>query len=273
MLKIGDFSKLSRVSVKTLRYYDEIGLLKPAQIDRFSKYRYYRYDQMPRVNRILALKDLGLSLEQIGILLDDDLPAEQLRGMLRLKLTEIESEVTAAQTRLALVEARLQHIEQETEMSNYDVITKRVEPFKVACLRDIVPTPPDQGKLWDELETFLTENQIRRTGPCLSLYHDDEYKEKDWDIEVCEPIEGGLPALPRIQTRQLPGAEEMACVMHHGPFTTIGEAYDALMKWIDRNGYHISGPAREVYLQSPTKPGDQTDPNTITEVQFPVTKG
>jgi len=98
--------------VKTLRYYDEIGLLKPAQVDRFTGYRYYSEDQLPRLNRILALKDLGLSLEQIGRLLDDDLPPAQLRGMLRLKQAEIQQCVEEEQARLARVEMRLRQIEQ-----------------------------------------------------------------------------------------------------------------------------------------------------------------
>jgi DNA-binding transcriptional MerR regulator len=106
MFKIGDFSKLSRVSVKTLRYYDEVGLLKPIQIDRFTGYRFYSVDQLPRLNRILALKDLGFSLEQIGRLLDEELPPSELRGMLRLKQGELQQQVDEQQSRLARVEAR-----------------------------------------------------------------------------------------------------------------------------------------------------------------------
>jgi len=90
MFKIGEFSKLSQVTVKTLRYYDEIGLLKPAKVDRFTSYRYYSADQLPRLNRILALKDLGLSLAQVAQLLDGDLPPAQIRGMLRLKQAELQ---------------------------------------------------------------------------------------------------------------------------------------------------------------------------------------
>jgi len=272
MLKIGDFSKLSRVSVKTLRYYDGIGLLKPLQVDRFTAYRYYSYEQLPRLNRILALKDLGMALEQIARLLDEELPPEQLRGMLRLKQAEIEGEVAEAQARLARVEARLRLIEQEDVMSKYDVILKKVAPLEVASVRGVVPTPPDQGMLWQELEEYLAARRVRATGPCLSLYHDDEHKEKDWDIEVCEPIEAELPESQRVKVYKLPAVDAMACVVHHGPFSTIGEAYDALMKWIDSNSYHITGPAREIYLQTPAKSGDQQDPNTVTEVQFPVTR-
>jgi len=88
MIRIGDFSKLSRIPVKTLRYYDEMGLLQPVQVDPFTGYRLYEYSQLSDLNRILALKDLGFSLEEIGRLLDDGLSVEQMRGMLKLRETE-----------------------------------------------------------------------------------------------------------------------------------------------------------------------------------------
>jgi DNA-binding transcriptional MerR regulator len=269
MFRIGDFSKLSRVGVKTLRYYDEVGLLKPAHVDDFTGYRYYTYEQLPRLNRILALKDLGFSLEQISQLLAEDLPLDQMRGMLKLRQAEIRQQVQEHTERLRRVEARLRQIEQENMMSKYDIVIKKVEPFKVAALRGVVPTPPDQGRLWQELEDHLAAQHVRPVGPCLSLYHDDEYKERDWDIEVCEPIDGSLLESSLVKVRQLPGAETVACVVHHGPFVTIGEAYNALMKWISASGYHIVGPGREVYLRA-AKNGDQNDPDTITEIQFPV---
>lgn len=271
MIRIGDFSKLSRVTVKTLRYYDQVGLLKPARVDEFTGYRYYTYEQLPRLNRILTLKDLGFSLEEIGQLLIADLSVDQMRGMLKLRQVEIKQRVRDEMERLKQVEARLSQIEQEDKMSKYDVVLKKVEPLRVAALRGVVPTPPDQGRLWHELEGYLAQKSARPVGACLSLYYDEEYKEKDWDIEVCEPIEDLLPETERVKVRELAGVETMACVVHHGPFTTIGEAYDALLKWIAENDYHIVGPAREVYLQT-AQDGDQNDINTITEIQFPVKK-
>lgn len=271
MIRIGDFSKLSRVTVKTLRYYDEVGLLHPAHVDDITGYRYYENRQLPRLNRILALKDLGFSLEEIGRLLADDLTSEQMYGMLKLRQAEIRDHVQNEAERLARVEARLRQIEQEDDVSKYDAVVKRVEPIKVAALRGVVPTPPDQGVLWHELMAHLTQQQAKFAGPCLSLYYDEEYKEKDWDIEVCQPIDGDVQATDRVRVRELAGVEKMACVVHHGPFVTIGEAYEALMKWTSENGYRIAGPAREVYLRS-AEEGNQNDPNTLTEIQFPVEK-
>ncbi len=270
MIRIGDFSKLSRVSVKALRYYDEMGLLKPIAVDRFTGYRLYEYSQLSVLNRILALKDLGFSLEEIGRLLDDGLSVEQMRGMLKLRETEARQRVREETERLQRVEARLRQIEQEDGMSKYDVVIKSVDAVKVASVRDVVPTPPEQGGLWNELAAYLAQQRVRPNGACFTLYHDEEYKERDWDLEVCEPIADEVSESKRVKVRTLPAAN-VACAIHHGPFVTINEAYAAIGKWIDANGYRIVGACREVYLKE-AKNGSQTDPDTVTEIQFPVEK-
>jgi DNA-binding transcriptional MerR regulator len=272
MIRIGDFSKLSRVSIKALRYYDEMGLLKPIQVDRFTGYRYYEFDQLPQLYRILALKDLGFSLEEIGHLLDSDLSVEQMRGMLKLRQAEIRQRVEAEAERLERVERWLREIEQEDSMSKYDVVIKKIEPIKVATVRGVVPTPPDQRSLWDELLDYLNQKGAHMIGPPMAIYHDPESKERDWDIEVVMPLSEPIAPSQRVQVYDLPGAEKMACVVHNGPFATLGQAYDALAQWIDQNGYHIVGPGRELNLRLPDKLGDQNDPNTVNEIQFPVEK-
>jgi len=269
MIRIGDFSKLSHASVKTLRYYDEMGLLRPVKVDRLTGYRYYAVDQLPRLNRILALKDLGFTLEQIAHLLNDRLPAEQIRGMLRLKQAEIQQRVEDDRERLARVEARLRQIEQEDAMSKYDVVIKKVAPQRVAAVRDVVANYGAQGQLWNELEGFLARHSVRPAAPCLTVYYDTEYKERDVDLEVCEVVSGALPADERVRVRELPGVDTMACAVHHGPFTTLNQAYAALMQWVEANGYRIAGPNREVYLRSS---GQQDDPTCVTEIQVPVEK-
>src|SRR5512138_3890072 len=241
MIRIGDFSKLSRVSIKTLRFYDEMGLLKPVQVDRFTGYRYYEFDQLARLYRILALKDLGFSLEEIGHLLEGDLSTEQMRGMLKLRQAEIRQQMEQESERLERVEHWLREIEQEDSMSKYDVVIKKIEPMKVASVRGVVPTPPDQRSLWDELMDYLNQKGARMTGPPMAIYHDPEAKERDWDIEVVMPLSEPIAPGQRVQVYDLPGAEKMACVVHNGPFATLGQAYDALAKWIDQNGYHIVG--------------------------------
>ena len=275
MIRIGDFSKLSRVSIKALRFYDEMGLLKPVSVDCFTGYRSYEFDQLPRLHRILALKDLGFSLEEIGRLLESALSAEEMRGMLKLRQAEIRQQVQEEAERLERVEQWLRQIEQEDSMSKYDVVIKKIEPIKIAAVRGVVPTPPEQGGLWSELEGYLTAQHVHPTGPCFALYHDEEHKERDWDIEACEPIGGELKASKRVKVYTLPAVEMMACTIHHGPFVTIGEAYDAILKWVDENGYRIYGPGREIYVRVAEEGQgmvSQTDPETVTEIQFPVAK-
>jgi DNA-binding transcriptional MerR regulator len=271
MIRIGDFSKLSRVPVKTLRYYDEVGLLKPVEVDRFTGYRLYEYSQLSTLNRILALKDLGFSLEEIGRLLDGDLSLEQLRGMLKLRETESRQRVDEEAQRLERIRTRLKKIEQENIVSKYDVVIKNVDAVRIASVRDTVPAPSEQGGLWRELEGYLALNRVRPVGTCFTLYHDEEYKEHSWDIEVCEPLTGELDESERVKVQTLPAVDTMAYTVHNGPFATIDEAYKAVVKWINDNGYRIVGPSRELNLK-PAKGGSQHDSKTVTEIQYPVDK-
>src|SRR5215203_4037055 len=151
MIKIGEFSKLVQVPVATLRYYDQVGLLKPIEVDRFTGYRYYSVGQLPRLHRILALKGLGFSLEQIGAVLDEGLTPEQMRGMLRLRHAQIREQLVDMQSQLVEVEVRLQQIEREEQLSTYDVMLKQVPPQLVALVRDILPDHSSLGPLFTEV--------------------------------------------------------------------------------------------------------------------------
>ena len=271
MIRIGDFSRISQVPVSTLRFYDDVGLLKPIDVDRFTGYRYYTFDQLPRLNRILALKDLGFSLEEIARMVDDDLPADQLRGMLRLKRSELREQVQEAFARLERVEARLKQIEQENMMSVYDVVLKKVEPMLIAGVRGVIAAPPEQKPLWDELACGLESKGVF-TGPCFTLYHSEE---PQWDVECCWALKNRVEPSGQVKVYELPGVEMMASTVHKGPFVTIGEAYKAILHWIETNGYRVTGPCREIYLHSPkpTATGvSQTDPSTVAEIQFPLEK-
>jgi DNA-binding transcriptional MerR regulator len=285
MLRIGEFSRLGQVTVKTLRFYDEMKLLEPAKIDPFTSYRYYSVDQLPRLNRILALKELGLSLEQISCLLMDGVPTEQLRGMLRLKQLDIQRWIAEEQERLVQVEARLRLIEEEeAKMPDQEVIVKKIESQKIVAIRAIVPGYGAQGPLWNELGNYLVKHAARASGPSLTLYHDTEFKESDVDLETATPIGANLPEEGQIQVYQLPGVDRMACLTHQGSYDTLSESYGTLMSWIAGNGYHIVGPNREIYLKCPNNDyedpavfgdfsGTTDDPNQfLTEIQFPVEK-
>ncbi len=271
MIRIGDFSKLSRVTVKTLRYYDEMGLLHPVEVDPYTGYRYYEYNQLPRLHRILALRDLGFHLEEIARFLDEGLSSQQIHGMLLLRQAEIRQAMHDEEERLQRVASLLHQIDLEDNMSEYAVVMKAVEPIRIASVRGVVRLPSEQGSLWEELGATLGRNHVKPVGPCFSLYHDKETKEFDWDIEVAEPISAELVEAGNVKVTQLPAVAQMACTVHHGPFQTLSQAYAAILKWVDENGYEVTGPCREVYLHEAVA-GVQDDPNTITEIQFPVRK-
>ncbi len=268
MLRIGDFSRLSQVSIQTLRHYDDLGLLKPAEVDRFTGYRYYSASQLPRLNRILALKDLGFSLDQVARLLDEGVSPEQLRGMLRLRQAEQQARVEEERARLARVEARLNQIEQEGHMPHSDIVIKTVAPLRVAAVRGVIPTYSQQGGLWNELYAYLSRQRAQFAGSCLTLYHDEGHQDRDIDTEVCQPVNGPVPAGEHVRVYDLPAAT-VASVVHHGPYTALSQVYDALFPWIEANGYRSTGAPREIYLQTKGD-GNQNDPDCVTEVQVPV---
>src|SRR5688572_27412331 len=167
MFKIGEFSKLVQVPVPTLRYYDQMGLLKPVKVDRFTGYRYYSASQLPRLHRILALKGLGFSLEQIGEALAEGSPLtpEQMRGMLRLRHAQLSQQLDDMQNQLAEVEARLNQIEQEEKLSTYDVILKQVAPLLIASVRAILPSHSASGSLFPEVYEAIVPHVAEALGP------------------------------------------------------------------------------------------------------------
>lgn len=176
MLKIGEFSRLSQVTIKALHLYDELGLIKPAHIDPVTNYRFYEVEQLPRIHRIMALKELGLSLEQIGLMLDEDMPTEQIRGMLRLKQAEIQQEMREEQRQLALVEFRLRMIEAEVNFPDLDVVLKKLESMHV--LSFFVKTkeaagsgPHSMPNVAKEIKQAIADGQIQHTGIVIDVFH------------------------------------------------------------------------------------------------------
>src|SRR5688500_4889477 len=176
MFSIGEFARFAGVSVRTVRYYDEVGLLPPVAVDPTTGYRSYGADQLARIHRIVALKELGLSLRQLQPLLDD-LDQAELRGMLQLKRAELEDRVAEEQERLARVERHLRAIEQENEMPP-DVILKSVPELRVAAVKckrpvsgfDEVPHSITPAVL--RLITAIDRGRVKPTGPLFVYYED-----------------------------------------------------------------------------------------------------
>jgi DNA-binding transcriptional MerR regulator len=266
MLKIGDFAKLGRVSIRMLRHYDELGLLRPASTDPSSGYRYYSAQQLPRLNRILALQDLGFSLDQVGVLMRDELSAERLRGMLLLKQAELQDRVRAEQERLARVAARLEQIERERQPVVYDVVRKTLPAQLVAGVRGIIPSHPAIGELFGELLGYLSAYRVN--GLAAAIWHDDVNDERRLDAEALVYLRAPLPPTERVQIYELPSVN-VASVVHHGPLQRLPEAYAAMVAWIEAQRYRIAGPNRELYIQY-TLPARQDDPSYVTEIQFPI---
>jgi DNA-binding transcriptional MerR regulator len=274
VFKISDFSKLSQVSMRALRYYDEIGLLKPVQVDTFTGYRYYSVEQLSRLHRILELKDMGFELAQIVQLLDEEVPAEQLCGMLRLKLLEIQQRVLAEQERQARVEARLKQLELDEARPTHEVALKKVKPQLVASSRTTVANFALKNQFANDMLNFLKQNGVRQIDHLVFIELDSRYADNDLSIiEVVVPIQsssiGNIVERSggRITIRELPGVNTAATLLYQGSPYTLTEAYQSLGTWIAANDYAIPGPCRQVCLQ---REGNLD--SYLTEIQFPVEK-
>lgn len=284
MLRIGDFSQLGQVSIRTLRHYDELGLLKPIYIDRFTDYRYYAIEQLPRLNRILALKDLGFSLEQIKRVLDDNLSVAQIQGMLLLKQAEIEQQMQVERERLRRVADRLKRIEQEGSPPAYDVVLKHTHAQTILSGRAVVPTIAHMKEyrcsLSEALYTTIDLQSLRTVPPEMVLYHTREYREHDIEIEIAigigqasaAALKTSTSASGRLRIYELPAVPEVASVVHHGSLYDVGLAMVALFTWMEANGYQSSEAYRELHLF-----GREDDPEVdlhtiVVEMQIPVEK-
>ncbi len=271
MIKIGDFARLSQLSVPTLRHYDEIGLLKPVSVDSLTGYRYYSVAQLPRLNRILALKDLGFSLEQIDLVLTDDLSLDQLRGMLKLKRAEVEQQLVEAQGRLSRIEARLKQIEREDDLPMDAVVLKNIPPLLIASHKITIPENALAGDYLDraygEVFRHLDEQGGKAAGPCLAIWHQGAEVLTNEVAEAAVPLDRAIASSDQVQVYELPGAQVVS-VVKYGAFENFVQEHTTLLKWIETNGYHITGAYREIYINH--NPDNMTE--SATEIQYPVAK-
>jgi len=273
LFRIGDFSRFSRVPVSALRYYADIGLLPPAQVDPETGYRYYSAAQLPRLNRILVLKDLGLALPQIARLLDEAVSPAELRGMLQLKRAEIAQRVEEEQERLGRVEARLRLIEQEGKMPEQEVVIKALEGTKALIYRTTLTSTDQFGPLWGRSYGALRQRGLDESAPCFTLYLDEEWDPAHFNVELVYPVAGEVPeSLPFgegevLTVRDIPAVPAAACTIYVGSYDGLSAAYMELGRWIEQNGYRVVGPPREVYLR-----GADSGQEPVTELQFPVVK-
>lgn len=270
MLKIGDFSKLSRVSIRMLRHYDEIGLLAPASIDAFTGYRYYSEDQLPILGRISALKDMGFGLAAIGEILKCYGDRTQLDSFLRIQQAELESLLKETAMRLKLLETARERLRKEEDM-NYNVTLKTLPERYAACVRMTIPSYEQEGLVWEVLCRETDHMDLIPADPCYCsvTFHDGEYKEADVDVEAQKTVKGKYADTEHVKFRTVP-AVTFASAAYKGSYALIGEVNAAVAAWIEANGYEYDGPMFNIYHISPNE--TQNPDEYVTEVCYPVRK-
>jgi DNA-binding transcriptional MerR regulator len=264
VFKVGDFAQLGRVSAKMLRHYDEIGLLQPASVDPHTGYRYYRAEQLARLNRIVVLKELGFTLQQIGLMLDEALSVEHLEGLLRHRHAEVERQIDTERQRLARISARLTQIAQEGQQPRYEVVVRPVRAMRVAAATACVRSEQELPALCRQVERYLAGHRAPASGLPIVLHHACD--EAEVELELAIPVQAMLPASPGVRVETLPEIAQMACLVFAGTDQQAGAAYAALARWIEAHRYAITRPSREVYLQ-----GGLSDQPYVIEIQFPIT--
>jgi len=273
MFSIGEFARHGRVSVRMLRHYDAIGLIRPACVDPDTGYRFYQASQLDELNRVIALKDLGFTLQQVQAVLEEKVTAAELRGMLKLRRAEIQARIEAETTRLTRVEARLMTIEDEARVPADGVVIKCLAPVRVAELTGVAAgyepeaiTPVIQP-LYHDLWQWLCSAGVTAAGPAVAYY--EEGGDGAVVVHAAVPV-AAWPAEPGdhgVSIVDLAEVESAAAIIHHGSMDDVLPTGQALARWIDANGYRSAGYAREVTLNWSPDPEQW-----VTELQQPIDK-
>jgi DNA-binding transcriptional MerR regulator len=263
MLSIGEFSKLSQVSIKTLRFYHEIGLIKPLHVDRSSGYRYYSARQLTDIRRILAFKDMGFSLDEIELLLGEETAQDRLREKLLTKRDELHAKVNEGQQQIRRIDQAMNQITSTGGISPASITLKAISPQLVASLRGLVPIYEDATDLFDELARYVKRNG--GAGTLGAVWHNCGSSGDQIDCEAVIFLKTRIAAGQRVTVYELPGAT-VATAIHEGD-SDFAHSYFSANQWITGNNWRRSGPNREVYLKGGYS-GD--DGSGVMEIQFPV---
>lgn len=273
MLTIGDFARLGQVTPRMLRHYDELGLLTPQRVDAATGYRSYSVHQLGRLHRIVALRDLGFSLEEIGSALTEDVSVEQLQGMLRLRRVQIEHDIGEEQDRLRRVEAHLRALEGTKHMDVQEIVIKQTQPVRVAQAVATGLTHDDIGPAIGRLipEVIAHLDAAGATpGIAINVFEDDGGNASEGEINLHVGFDIGDQTVPdsdTVHVVELP-VIEVASGIYRGGDDGIVPAWEVLVRWIEDSGYRLTGDCRELYHE-----WDDDDPShNIAEFQQPITK-
>ncbi|HMG35889.1 MAG TPA: MerR family transcriptional regulator [Blastocatellia bacterium] len=264
MLRIGDFARLAQVSVKALRFYDEIGLLRPTSVDRHTGYRYYDPHLLSRLNHILAFKELGFSLSEILSLFQAPLSDKHLRTILERKRSELRRSIAREKVQLARLEDWLRELPATPREADSPFALKQSPSLLVASVRETLGGYDEAENLFDELQHYLRRYQ--RVGQRAAIWHACAASGHSIECEALILLHKPVPQSKRVRVFELP-ASTTAAAVHLGEDDTIEDTYRGLRVWIKSQGYNPTGANLEFYWPQ----ANSKRPNAyLTEIQFPV---
>lgn len=268
MFRIGEFSKLTQVTIRMLRYYDEMGLLKPAKVDSWTGYRMYSAEQIPVLNKIIYLRDSGFNVAEIALALEHP-DSGFIRGQLDSKSLEIEAAIRAEQEKLRKLEIARKGLKDGNSEMHYHISIKTVPGYQVLSLRKIIPDYYAEGEMWNELSAFAEREHIPVSNDTFSIYHDMEYKEEHVDVELCARVSKMGNDIGPFVYRLTEPVPAMACTMVYGDFSNIAGAYLAFAGWLkEHDGYRMGGTSRQIVHRGPWN--EENPQNYLTELQIPL---
>ena len=272
MFRIGDFSRIARVSARLLRFYDEIGLFTPAHADPQTGYRYYTVAQLSQLNRVLVLKDLGFNLDQVRDILSSDIGAAELRNMLLLRRNDVEQTLAVESQRLHRIETRIAQLESEGTLSADDVVVRAEPARRILSLRRTVPSFGAARGLIVELSNHARQFLPKRHSHTLIVIaHSLQFEQDELDVEFGYAFEDepkrNVPAGAAVKLRELEAVERMAVCVRVGLPEDAHLVTAKIGRFLEASGDRLAGPSREVFLQAPVL--DRMH-EAVVEMQFPV---
>jgi len=268
LLQIGEFARLTGLTVRNVRYYGDLGLLPPGEIDSATGYRRYRIDQVERAAQLVSLKEIGLALDEIRLVLDDQLDDLGFRNLLAARVTELEREAGGLAEQLQRARAQLRQLDTRLDSPMRDVTVKTTEPTTIAFVRAQIGGVAEIAPLFPKL--FGVVDPANASGPGGNIYHYFSDDGSSIDVEAVIQVPAGYQAASPADVRVIE-ATQVASLMHHGSFNRLHEAHAELLAWVDANDYTVSGPAYEWNLVC-TPPVTQDNESYVTEIQVEVTK-